>query len=100
MHDDYWRLVPDYPDYAVSRRGEVRSLKRNKLLAQTRGERGYLAVNLYRDNEPRHFLVHRLVAAAFIGPIPPGMQVNHKDTDKTNNELANLEVITPDDNMK
>ena len=95
---DYWGLIPGYPNYLVSRRGEVRSLVRNRLLSQVEGERGYMLVNLYSNGRPKHFLVHRLVAAAFLGPIPPGHQVNHKDADKTNNHLENLEIVTPEQN--
>src|SRR5689334_12003525 len=76
---DAWRPVAGYPNYQVSCRGEVMSLVRNRLLAQAHGKRGYLLVNLYRDGKPTNALVHRLVAAAFIGVIPDGWQVNHKD---------------------
>ena len=96
--DDYWRAVPGYSNYLVSRHGEVWSLVRNKVLAQVVGKRGYSTVNLYRDAHPRNFLVHRLVAAAFLGPIPPDKQVNHKDGDKQNNNLDNLELVTPEEN--
>jgi hypothetical protein len=71
---------------------------RNKLLAQVRGKRGYLLVNLYRDGKPKNFLVHRLVAAAFLGTIPPNWQVNHKDGDKSNNDVRNLEIVTAEEN--
>lgn len=98
MQDDHWRLVPGYANYLVSRRGEVKSLTRNKLLAQTENRRGYHLVNLYREGRPRNFLVHRLVASAFLGVIPPGRQVNHKDGNKHNNGLENLEVVTPEQN--
>jgi hypothetical protein len=100
MQNDYWRGVPGYPNYQVSRRGEVRSLKRGKLLAQVAGKRGYLLVNLYRDGRPKNFLVHRLVATAFIGAIPEGWQVNHKDGDKHNNDVDNLEIVTAEQNRQ
>ena len=96
---DWWRDVPGYEGhYQVSRAGQVYSLKRHRLLAQVEGERGYLTVNLYRNGRPEHCLVHRLVAAAFLGPIPPGYQVNHVDADKSNNRLTNLEIVTPEEN--
>src|SRR5262245_60662924 len=96
---DYWRDVPGFEGcYQVSRRGEVRGLKRNRLLARVKGKRGYLHVNLYHNGRAKNFLVHRLVAAAFLGALPPNQQVNHKDGDKTNNELSNLEVVSPEEN--
>ncbi len=97
--DDGWRDVEHYPGYQVSREGQVRTLKRGgKLLAQVEGSRGYMRVNLYRDGKAKHFLVHRLVAAAWLGPIPPGKQVNHRDGAKSNNTLSNLEIITAEAN--
>ena len=52
MHDDFWRSISGYPNYQVSRDGQVQSLTRNRLLAQVRGPRGYYTVNLYRKAAP------------------------------------------------
>lgn len=53
--------------------------------------RGYLRVNLRKNGKQRKYMVHRLVAEAFI-PNPGNLpQVNHKDEDKTNNSVENLE---------
>jgi hypothetical protein len=57
-------------------------------------------VNLYRDGKPQHFYVHRLVAEAFIGPIPEGFEVNHKDGCKTNANADNLEIVTARQNIQ
>jgi hypothetical protein len=100
--EDVYRDVPNYSGlYQVSRTGEIRGLKRGKVLCQVLGYRGYLRVNLY-DGEGgvKHHLVHRLVAAAWLGPIPPGHQVNHIDGNKLNNVLSNLEVITAEANFQ
>lgn len=48
----------------------------------------------------RHVLVHVAVAAAFIGPKPAGYEVNHKDGDKRNNAVTNLEYVTPRENVR
>jgi hypothetical protein len=91
--------VPGYDGYLVSRTGQVLSLKRNKLLAQARCKRGYSHVTLSSGGRARNHLVHRLVASAYIGPIPEGYQVNHLDSDRRNNNLRNLEICTPEANM-
>lgn len=98
MRDAFWQNVPGYPNYQVSRDGQVRSLTRNKLLSQVKNKRGYRLVNLYREGRPRNFLVHRLVATAFIAAIPLGWEVNHKDGNKDNNGVDNLEIVTPEQN--
>ena len=97
---DYWRPVPGFGNYLVSRRGEVWSLVRKRVLAQVEGARGYMLINLYRHGRPHNFLVHRLVVASFVGPIPAGKQVNHIDGDKRNNCLDNLEIVTPQQNRE
>ena len=48
----------------------------------------------------RHIQIHRLVWIWFKGPITKGLELNHKDTDKENNSLDNLEELTPVDNMR
>src|SRR5262249_61995747 len=61
---------------------------------------GYHQVNFYLEGRVKHFYVHRLVAAAFIKPIPDGMEVNHKDGDKSNNDVENLEIVTSEENLR
>lgn len=48
----------------------------------------------------KHYAPHRLVWIAFKGQIPEGFEVNHKDLDKHNNRLDNLELLTHSDNLK
>jgi hypothetical protein len=95
-----WADVPGFPSYQVSRQGQVRSLKRGRILRQFRGEDGYLHLNLWRDGRPKHHLVHRVVASAWLGGIPEGYQVNHKNGIKTDNRVENLEVVTPRENLR
>ena len=77
--------------YAVTSCGKVWSYKNKKFLESSANKRGYLRVNLYKNGKLKNFLVHRLVAEAYI-PNPDNLpQVNHKDECKTNNCLQNLE---------
>jgi hypothetical protein len=60
---------------------------------------GYRIINLRRDGEKsRPHLVHRLVAEAFIGPCPNGMECAHNDGDPKNSNITNLRWATPKDN--
>lgn len=92
-----WRDTPGHEGlYQVSNEGRVKSLNynrtgREKLLIPSPDGRSYLFVTLYKDGKKKHPKVHRLVAQAFI-PNPNGYtDVNHKDEDKTNNRVENLE---------
>ena len=62
-------------------------------------KKGYLRVDLYDENGKRkHFKVHRLVAQAFIENPDGKPQVNHKDGNKHNNSVTNLEWVTDSEN--
>src|SRR6185369_6475365 len=60
----------------------------------------YIRVRLNAGERWQTICVHRLVAAAFIGPCPEGCEVNHKDLNKANNSVGNLEYITHAENVK
>lgn len=79
--------------YEVSNYGRVRSVRSGRILYQSKcgGCRGYAAVCLSKDGKRYGKLVHRLVAEAFIPPVEGLSEVNHKDEDKTNNRVENLE---------
>lgn len=100
--DEEWRDIKGYEGlYQVSNLGRVKSLKRivragknkqrivnGKILSPWKTSHGYLSVSLGRNNK---FAVHRLVAIAFIENPHNYPDVNHKDENKTNNILENLE---------
>ena len=89
-------------DYqADSETGEIISLKgkNEKSLKQFINCGGYYTVNLSWNSKYNTYLVHRLIWEAFNGPIPKGLQINHKDENKLNNCLSNLEMVTPQYNV-
>ena len=60
---------------------------------------GYLYVNLHKDGRHKTITVHRLVATAFISNPSNLETINHKDEDKTNNTISNLEWMSKKDNI-
>ena len=102
---EIWRNVVNYEGlYMVSNLGNVKSLgngnarnpnwQKERILKATKDIKGYLRVDLYKDGKKKHYKVHRLVATAFL-PNPDNLpQVNHKDEDKTNNRVDNLEFCS------
>ena len=85
--------------YAVTSCGKIWSYKRKKFLRPFADTKGYLKVGLYKDGERKWYYIHRLVCEAYI-PNPEGLpQVNHKDENKTNNCLQNLEWCDAKYNM-
>ena len=94
MQTEIWRPVEGYEGlYEVSSLGRVKSLKygREKVLKPWKDGWGYLLVTLCRNGKVKHFKAHRLVATAFL-PNPMRLpEINHKDEDKTNNCVSNLE---------
>lgn len=113
MEFENWKAVVGYEGlYEVSDLGRVRSLDRvvagprgpqrvrGRLRRLAVGKEGYLRITLLRDGMPYSQPVHRVVLQAFIGPSTEGRAfVNHKDFDKSNNRLPNLEWVSADENM-
>jgi hypothetical protein len=95
-----WRPVKGYEDrYKVSNTGVVFSEISKKFLTPKIDRYGYKVVSLCRDGKAKHTTVHRLVAIAFI-PNPYGLPtVNHKDENKLNNLVTNLEWATVKENV-
>lgn len=99
MHN--WKPVVGYEsDYIVSSDGIVFSKKNNMILSQYVMNKGYKTVSLSKNKISKRFLVHRIVAQAFIHNPDKLPQVNHKDGDKTNNDVSNLEWVTNSENQK
>ena len=97
MKKEYWKPVVGYEGlYEVSNWGRVKSLKfgKEKILKQSKNNKGYCLVTLSKNGTHKHFQVHRLVALHFL-PNPNNLpQINHKDENKTNNNVDNLEWCT------
>ena len=101
MKDEEWRDLPNYEDhYQVSDLGRVKSLKHGKerILKQNLRSK-YLSVGL-SNGKVKSFSVHQLVVIAFLNHEPCGLKrvVNHKNFNKQDNRVENLEIVTPREN--
>lgn len=102
---EIWRDIKDYEGlYQVSNWGRVKSLNYHRTgreeLIQPVIVKCYLQVCLYKDGKPKRFLIHRLVASAFLENPENLPQVNHKDEDKTNNFVGTQENEYKDGNLE
>lgn len=97
FHVEKWHPIPGYEgQYAVSSTGRVRNLRSGKDLTPYIGDKaGHLRVSL----PSARYYVHVLVAEAFIGPRPEGMEVCHGDNDPANNQVSNLRWDTRSENV-
>ena len=96
---ELWKQIEDYENYEVSTHGRVRNKRTGRYLKFDLSNCGYYRVTLCKNNKPRKFSVHRLVAQAFVEPVVGKELVNHKDSDKTNNRVENLEWVTCSENF-
>lgn len=107
---EQWVSIQGFPGYQISSHGRVKSLRR--LISKSNGAKvwfpekmlkksnriGYYVVGLYGSGDHKTFCVHRLVATHFIPNHENKTCVNHKDLNKLNNQVDNLEWVTPKEN--
>lgn len=105
IEQEKWRVVDECPLYEVSSLGHVRrcvggqgAIQGKVLKWHTNTSSGYPTVRLVSDGIARARTVHKLVAHAFLGPKPPGMQTRHLDGNKLNNAASNLRYGTHSEN--
>ena len=95
--EEIWKDKKDYEGhYQVSNCGRVKSIKfgKEKILKLIKDKDGYLQVTLCKNNIKKVYKVHRLVAEAFLDNPNNLPCINHKDENKLNNIVTNLEYCT------
>lgn len=111
---EIWKKIEGYDGYEVSNYGRVRTNGKithtdkhgyrhwkDRVLKQKITNTNCYRVDLWKDGKVKSFLVHRLVASAFLGmPENEKMTVNHKDGNRLNNHIDNLEWLSLADNIR
>lgn len=110
-----WKSPKGYKGlYLVSTNGQVKSLarakpmprgggihyKQERILKAIPGSHGYLGLSLCKNGKVSSFLIHRLMAEMFLPNPKDKREVNHKDGNKLNNRIENLEWVTKLENMQ
>lgn len=92
---EIWKEIEGYAGlYEISNWGNIRSLKFGRKLNPVVNSSGYKLISLSKEGKGKSFSVHRLVAEAFIPNSNNYPCINHKDENKTNNHVSNLEWCT------
>lgn len=104
-----WRPIKGFEGiYEVSSEGRVKRISKGprgnaiigRILKPASHRNGYLFVNLCKSGKRFYRSISRLVVEAFMGPIPKGLEVNHKNGIKTDNLPGNLELVTHRENIQ
>lgn len=94
-----WKWIKGYEGlYQVSDTGKIKSFHRNpngEIRSVKHSGGWYLTLPILKDGVKKTIRIHQVVAETFIGEIPKGYHVHHKDGNKQNNKVENLEIIHP-----
>ena len=91
---EIWEKIKDFDNYIVSNKGNVINTKFGILKKQRNTKTGYKIIDLKENGKKKTQYIHRLVAEAFLPNLKKLPQVNHKDENKGNNNVENLEWCT------
>lgn len=97
---EIWKQIQGFENYEVSNRGNIRNVTTGKILKPEITHKGYFRISLSTNGVKIKKRVHRLVAEAFIENPYNKPQINHKDGNKINNDISNLEWCNNSENMK
>ena len=93
-----WKPIPEFDNYLINKKGDIKSLYHNIILKPSKHTNGYRFVCLYKNGKSYRRYIHRLVGLTFLKRPNEFYEINHKDGDKTNNNVNNLEWVTKSEN--
>ena len=91
-----------FDNYAASKDGVVINLKNKKIMTMSKNNSGYLSFSIYNKNlkKTKSYFQHRFVYEVFNGKIPPHLEIDHINGDKTDNQKINLQLLTHQKNIE
>ena len=96
-----WKPIRGYENiYEISNHGHIKRVETQRVLKTQKQTSGYLNICLCSSGKPKRFLIHRLVYEAFVSPIPAEKETNHKNGEKQDNQIHNLELVTHKQNCR
>ena len=96
---EIWKVIPQFNRYEISNFSRVRNIKTSRILKPGINSKNYICVRLYNEFTNKSFLLHRLIALAFIPKIKGKNIINHIDNNTLNNNINNLEWVTSSENL-
>ncbi len=96
-----WKVVPSIPILQASNLGRIKRVETGRVLCGgVMKKSGYIQIGFSFNSKKMNKTAHRLVAEAWLGSCPKGLQVNHINGEKVDNKIKNLEYVTPSRNKK
>ena len=94
----HFETIPQYPEYGISKCGQVKNLKTGNLLTSFIENGGYYRINLFKEGRKRNYResIHRLLAMTYMGYEPTDRKtvVDHINNNPSDNRLENLQIIS------
>lgn len=97
---EIWKPSKKYSNYEISNEGRVRNAKTGRVLKTQLDDKGYAQVVLQKDGRQYRERVHKLIADTFIGTTQSNMDVIHRDNNRLNNHVSNLEYMSRADSVR
>lgn len=91
MKNEVWKIMKEHSNYEVSNLGKIKNKTTGRIRKTSINNKGYEQFIVYIDKKPKTFYVHRVVANNFLENLNNLPEVNHKDENKLNNRVDNLE---------
>lgn len=99
LEKEVWKIMKEHFNYEVSSLGRIKNKTTNKIRRTSINNKGYEQIIVYIDKKPKTFYVHRVVANNFLKNPDNLPEVNHKDENKLNNCVDNLEFCDGNYNL-